>query len=247
MFNESKYTNWYYAIINKAKCQTYNEYTEKHHIIPRSMKGTNEKTNLVSLSFREHFLCHWLLTKMCINKNDTIKMIHAFGYMSRSSKHTKRDISSWQYKLSKSSYKDRKMSEEQKAKLKLITRSKETKEKISKSQKNRFKNNPLLREHLASLKRGTKLSLEHIEIIKKSNIGRKHTKDQREKVKLAKSLNWIIETFDDQKIECLGLRDYAKSIGVSYTLLHKLYLEKTSRPKLNIKSITQSQKVELPV
>ncbi len=40
------------------------EYYEKHHIIPRTLGGNNEAENLVSLTAREHYLCHWLLTKI---------------------------------------------------------------------------------------------------------------------------------------------------------------------------------------
>lgn len=34
-------------------------YTEKHHIIPKSLGGDNSKTNLVVLTGRQHFICHW--------------------------------------------------------------------------------------------------------------------------------------------------------------------------------------------
>jgi len=59
----------YYKIIEKAKKETENGnryvgYYEKHHIIPKSLGGTNKKENLVKLTAREHFICHWLLVKM---------------------------------------------------------------------------------------------------------------------------------------------------------------------------------------
>lgn len=37
------------------------EYFENHHIIPKCMGGTNNKDNIIILTAREHFLCHWLL------------------------------------------------------------------------------------------------------------------------------------------------------------------------------------------
>lgn len=57
-------------------------YTEKHHIIPRSVGGTDDKSNVIILTAREHFICHLLLTKM-YNKNTSewFKMIKAFSYM----------------------------------------------------------------------------------------------------------------------------------------------------------------------
>lgn len=39
-------------------------YSENHHIIPRSMGGTNSKDNLVRLTGREHFIAHLLLHKI---------------------------------------------------------------------------------------------------------------------------------------------------------------------------------------
>ena len=41
-------------------------YYEKHHIIPRCLNGSNDKDNLVLLTAREHYLCHWLLWKSII-------------------------------------------------------------------------------------------------------------------------------------------------------------------------------------
>jgi hypothetical protein len=53
-------------------------YYEKHHIIPRCMKGTNNKDNLVLLTAREHFLCHWSLIEMYPEEN---KLKYAFWMM----------------------------------------------------------------------------------------------------------------------------------------------------------------------
>jgi hypothetical protein len=39
-------------------------YCERHHVIPRSMGGTNDATNLVRLTGREHYLIHWMLFKI---------------------------------------------------------------------------------------------------------------------------------------------------------------------------------------
>lgn len=66
IFIQNKYTNWYYRIITNAQSRTLSTHTyiEKHHIIPRSLGGTNEQRNLVNLTAREHFVCHLLLTKM---------------------------------------------------------------------------------------------------------------------------------------------------------------------------------------
>ena len=69
-FLENKYTKWYYLIVNSALTRNNAGYSERHHIIPKSLGGSNEQSNIVTLSAREHFVCHRLLTKMVsgINK-----------------------------------------------------------------------------------------------------------------------------------------------------------------------------------
>ena len=68
-FIENKYYHWYYSIIESAKCQprkrTKDQYFESHHVLPRSMfpEYSKDKWNLVLLTPREHFICHWLLVK----------------------------------------------------------------------------------------------------------------------------------------------------------------------------------------
>lgn len=76
----NKYTTWYFDIINAAKTRELAGYKEKHHIIPKSLNGSNKKDNLVSLTAREHFLCHWLLTKMTTGE-DKMKMCMALVMM----------------------------------------------------------------------------------------------------------------------------------------------------------------------
>ncbi len=81
-FLDNKYTKCYYRLIEKAQQTKYNDYTEKHHIIPRSLRGTNTKENLVILSAREHFICHLLLCKMVEkDSKEYHKMINAFMMM----------------------------------------------------------------------------------------------------------------------------------------------------------------------
>jgi hypothetical protein len=67
IFIKNKYYNWYYGIIQNAKSQqrvkATTQYYEKHHILPQSLGGDNKKDNLVLLSAREHFICHYLLCK----------------------------------------------------------------------------------------------------------------------------------------------------------------------------------------
>jgi hypothetical protein len=71
IFNSSKYTQWYKSIVAHAQAVNVKGvgYLEKHHIIPKSMGGTNDARNLVLLTARQHFVCHLLLTRMVSGKN----------------------------------------------------------------------------------------------------------------------------------------------------------------------------------
>jgi hypothetical protein len=86
LFIDNKYTRWYYNIINAAKArQINNGYTERHHVIPKSLGGNNSKNNLVILTAREHFVCHLLLIKMT-TASHRVSMVYALNGMRRSSK-----------------------------------------------------------------------------------------------------------------------------------------------------------------
>ena len=86
---ENKYTKLYYKITSNAKQRITNGYTELHHIIPQSMGGSNDKENLVELTAREHFICHWLLIKMTEGE-DRSKMLYALNGMKAENKYQQR-------------------------------------------------------------------------------------------------------------------------------------------------------------
>lgn len=76
------YTKIYNNIINNRKDNVPVGYTENHHIIPRCLGGTDDRSNLVRLTAKEHFICHLLLTKMYAKgSNEYYKMVHAFLMM----------------------------------------------------------------------------------------------------------------------------------------------------------------------
>jgi len=55
-------------------------YTEKHHIIPKSHGGSNDKSNLVRLSAREHFVAHWLLWRIYRDSSMALAFSSFRGY-----------------------------------------------------------------------------------------------------------------------------------------------------------------------
>jgi hypothetical protein len=105
------YQRIYDEIIERAKLRGLNKklldgYFECHHIIPRCLCGTNDKSNLVLLTGREHYLCHWLLVKIYKSNQS---LLHAFKMLiyckTKSQLRSKVVITSKQYEILKSSIK----------------------------------------------------------------------------------------------------------------------------------------------
>lgn len=89
MFLDNKYTNIYYQIISRAQARLYKKSKsdgyQRHHIIPKSIGGTDDTDNLVMLTYKEHRVCHCLLIKMQLTKSAEIKMRHAYGFFNKNS------------------------------------------------------------------------------------------------------------------------------------------------------------------
>jgi hypothetical protein len=177
------YQKIYDNIITNRRKNPFKGYTESHHVIPKSMGGSNAKENLVDLSAREHYIVHWLLYKiykskemahawnsMCLNKIGTRYTSHSFKYA--------REAHSKQVSVSNlgNTY----------AKGKIL--SEEHKKGIS----NSLKGKPKSEEHkkkLSVARTGKTLSKDHISQIKERmsgknnpNFGRKHTKESLNKM-----------------------------------------------------------------
>lgn len=82
------YQRIYDQIIDRAKKEDRiygkDTYYERHHIVPKCRGGEGKVTqwkthqNIIILTAREHFICHWLLCR--IYPNDR-KLAHAFWFM----------------------------------------------------------------------------------------------------------------------------------------------------------------------
>jgi len=66
------YKKHYNLLIERAENRKLEGYSEKHHIIPRCMGGTDEKDNIVCLTPEEHFVAHQLLVKMYPDNNSLV-------------------------------------------------------------------------------------------------------------------------------------------------------------------------------
>lgn len=99
----NKYTLWYNNITEHAKSRKLDGYTERHHIQPRSLGGSDADDNLVNLTAREHFICHWLLTKMYTGEARG-KMINALYLMQGKNQYQERYINSKVYETLRKEY-----------------------------------------------------------------------------------------------------------------------------------------------
>jgi len=93
------YKKIYKSIIIRAKTRPLIEgYSERHHIIPRCMSGSDDEKNIAILTPEEHFICHQLLVKMqpnnlklafaanmmCVDKGDGCRNNNKrFGWLKR--------------------------------------------------------------------------------------------------------------------------------------------------------------------
>ena len=61
-----KYSTIYDSLIENAKLRkAFCKHTlEKHHIVPKSLGGSNRRSNIVFLTFKEHLVAHLLLIRM---------------------------------------------------------------------------------------------------------------------------------------------------------------------------------------
>ncbi len=80
------YQKHYNKLIDRATNRLLESYTEKHHIIPKCMDGSNDIENIVQLTAREHFVAHLLLAKIHGGK-----LWHAANMMSNFKKYTSKN------------------------------------------------------------------------------------------------------------------------------------------------------------
>lgn len=91
------YRKIYDALMARGLNRIPDGYVERHHILPKCLGGTNDKSNLVALYPEEHFLAHQLLVKlypknrqlakavtsMCVHKNGKRTTNKCFGWIRR--------------------------------------------------------------------------------------------------------------------------------------------------------------------
>lgn len=162
--------NRYLKFIESLKSQTLDGYCEVHHIVPKSLGGTNDKSNLISLTARQHYIAHWMLWKALGGVAG-----RSFFMMSNFGKYGQ--VNSKTYGLARKDY------------------SEQVKEQMAKKP-NIPAFTPEHREKLRRAKLGRKLSSQHRENIGLASRGRKCSEETKMKISNTKKqayLKWLEE------------------------------------------------------
>lgn len=199
LFIDNKYTRIYYLIINRAKFRTLVDYKERHHIIPKSIGGTNDADNLVDLTAREHFICHRLLPKMTTGIAKQKMTFAAWALTMRNQHREKIKISSRTYQFLKEErakqLRGKPISEESKQRLRLANIGKpcsaEKREKIRKSNIGKIQSNETKQKRALS-RTGLKHSDETRRKMSISAKGRKNSDETIRKIKEARKRQVIV-------------------------------------------------------
>lgn len=190
------YLKIYNQIIDRANQRTLNDvYVEKHHIVPKCIGGVDDPDNIVKLTGREHFICHWLLVRIY---PDNKRLIHAFWMMSNCRNDNRYVPSSRTYNEAKILHTNalsknmvgNKLSKATKDKISIANlgkkRTEEQRKNISESLKgkdngwNNRKHSEDSKRKMAIAKIGTTASDETKQKMSDSRMGKKHTDEAKQ-------------------------------------------------------------------
>jgi hypothetical protein len=201
MYLTNKYTRWYQNIITKALQRVNDDgYFEKHHVVPKSLGVTDDESNLVKLTAKEHFICHRLLVKMTEGK---AKKSMAFAVWQMSSQRNK--VSKNRYKPSAQTYAKLKqqlsdackgvpLSEDHRQKMRGIPKSEEHKQKLRKPKSEETK------QKISQARKGQTFGYKHSEETKqkigaankgsKVRVGTVHSEETKQRMREARLAYW---------------------------------------------------------
>lgn len=203
------YEKNYYDYINYVKTLNRKRgdgnYYELHHIKPKSIfpELKKDKSNLVLLTAREHFLAHYLLCKIYSNGPNYYKMLCAFQRMTKNTSKVgnllymnsrlfekmKIELSKQKSEFSKRMMSDPEMKKRITEKMHQWNRdhprqwTDEQKLQISESLKKRYKENPEILQHLSEINKGKKHSEETKLKMSESRKGHPVSEETRNKLR----------------------------------------------------------------
>lgn len=89
------YKKIYNDIMIRSKNRVIDGYTEKHHIIPKCIGGTNHKSNIAILTPSEHFIAHQLLVKIYPDNGKIIYAARCMATMSNNGSRVNNKLFGW--------------------------------------------------------------------------------------------------------------------------------------------------------
>ena len=145
--HQTKYLKWYLSLIGKSYDNI--SYSEKHHILPKSLGGDNSKSNIVRIPGRVHFICHKLLARMMVDSKHRKNMIHALNMLAKANNkdQSRHQISSKEYEVIRKQLSESMMGENnpmfgKPAPNRNITHTDETRKKLSEINLKHFSTHP---------------------------------------------------------------------------------------------------------
>lgn len=213
---QNKYSDVYFKIIDQAKTGGRSKgqsYFERHHILPKSMGGSDSSENLVLLTAKEHYICHLLLTKMT-DGQDRMKMLYAFNTMATRASSNQKRFHSNSYQRFKHHF------------------SEMMSEKFSGENNNFFEKRHTqdTRDHLSQIRKGRRTtrpgythSRETREKLRQASTGR--TFSDESKLKLSKTTKgvtkgnkpWSVTTPEGSVVQTDNLKEFCKDQGLNHS------------------------------
>lgn len=212
--NSKKWLNHYEKLISRSKNRSIEnnlKYVERHHIIPKSMNGSNDEINIAFLTPEEHYIAHLLLVKIFPNN---FNLAYAANMMCVSTRYVKRNnkLYGWlRRKISEATsnkFKGKHLSDEHKQKLSIALKGKSNKKLIGRKLSNEHKNK--IRKKL----KNRILSDEHKNKIGKGNKGKIISKETKLKLSIcAKNRKRPSRTRESYDVMIENLRKRSKYSG----------------------------------
>jgi hypothetical protein len=178
IFIDNKYSRWYFKLISFRKINFPSGIVENHHIVPRSLGGSDDIENLVKLTPREHFICHLLITKCCPDKLSTYKMVTAAHHMM----HLRGNKTNRSYKITSRTYEMLKTKYIALHSERMKSLTAEQKSKFAKCRTGTIQSQEERDKRSASLK-GRKITELHRQRISQANKGRRLSEETKEKMR----------------------------------------------------------------
>lgn len=161
MVKSERHYRRYLKFIEALKHQEITGYSEAHHIVPKSLGGSDDSSNLIRLTARQHYVAHWMLWKAIGGVAG-----RSFFMMSNFGKYGK--VNSKAYEKAREEY------------------SKQVSEQLTgKPSQNPF--SPECREKMRLAKLGKKQSPDHIQKVIETRLGKPLSDDHKKSLSRAKS------------------------------------------------------------